>query len=365
MRTSDLATLTELAAAQWGLVTTAQAQEVGVSRMTLARLVDAGILERVAHGVYATPAVLGDELLGLRTAWVALQPSRAVTDRLADPIGAGVVSHASAAQLHGLGALLADEHELTLPTRYQSTRPGVRVHRATLAPADVTVAAGLPVTTAARTVADLLAAGHDVEHVGQVAADAVRQGSADGRALVRALEPVARRHESGDVAALTTRLLQAGGLAPRELGDRLIGSDVGVDLVARSLNDRLVLSPESVKLVEDLVTLVGVVASNPEVRARLASMAERTRARVAPINEAIAGTLLPGVDAARARIAAALPSPETRQRMATWFEDPENQAALQQILLALQTAAQTTAAAADGDVHEHDDDEHDEDEDQL
>ncbi|GIG29264.1 type IV toxin-antitoxin system AbiEi family antitoxin domain-containing protein [Cellulomonas marina] len=368
MRTSDLATLTELAAGQWGLVTAAQAQEVGVSRMQLARLVDAGILDRVAHGVYATPAVLGDELLGLRTAWVALQPRRAVADRLADPIDAGVVSHASAAQLHGLGDLLADEHELTLPTRYQSTRPGVRVHRAALAPDDVTVVAGLPVTTAARTVADLLSAGHDLEHVGQVAADAVRKGSADGRALVRALEPVARRHESRDAAALTTRLLQAGGLAPRELGDRLVGSDAGVDLVARSLNDRLALSPESVKLVEDLATLVSAAAISPELRAGLANMAERTRAMVAPVNETIARTVLPSVNAARARIAAALPSLETRERMATWFEDPENQAALQQLLLALQTAAQTTAAAAaaSDDVDEHDEehvDEHDEEHD--
>lgn len=357
MRTSELATLTALAAAQWGLVTTAQAQEVGVSRMQLARLVDAGILDRVAHGVYATPAVLGDDLLGLRTAWVALQPRRAVAERLADPIVAGVVSHASAAQLHGLGDLLADEHELTLPTRYQSTRPGVRVHRAALAPDDVTVVAGLPVTTAARTVADLLTAGHDLEHVGQVAADAVRKGTTDGRALVRALEPVARRHESRDAAALTTRLLQAGGLGPRELGDRLVRSDAGVDLVTRSLNDRLALSPEVVKLVEDLAMLVSAAATSPEMRATLADVAERIRAMVAPISETITRTVQPSVNAARARIAAALPNPETRQRMVSWFEDPENQAALQQLLVALQTAAQTTAAAASHDVDEHEDDE--------
>lgn len=356
MRNSDLATLTELAAGQWGLVTAAQAQQAGISRMQMARLVEADILDRVAHGVYATPAVLGDELLGLRTAWVALQPRRAVVERLADPIGAGVVSHASAAQLHGLGDLLADEHELTLPTRYQSTRPGVRVHRATLAPDDVTVVAGLPVTTAARTVADLLTAGHDLEHVGQVAADAVRKGSADGRALVRALEPVARRHEARGAAALTTRLLQAGGLAPRELGGRLVRSDAGVELVARSLDDRLALSPESAKLVEDLVTLVSAAAGNPELRAGLAYIAERTRAMAGPINETLARTVLPSVTAVRARLAAALPSPETRQRMSAWFEDPDNQVALQQLLLALQTAAQATAAGDEYDADEEDED---------
>ena len=344
MRTSGLATLTELAAGQWGLLTTAQAQQLGISRMQLARLVDAGILDRVAHGVYAMPAVLGDELLGLRAAWVALQPRRPVAERLADPIGAGVVSHASAAQLHGLGDLLADEHELTLPTRYQSTRPGVRVHRATLVPDDVTVVGGLPVTTAARTVADLLTAGHELEHVGQVAADAVRKGSTDGRALMRALEPIAPRRETRDAATLTTRLLQAGGLAPRALGNRLVGSDAGVDLVARSLEDRLAVSPESARLVDDLVSLASAASGSPELRAGLANVAERARAIVPPINEPLARTTLPSVTTARARLSAALPSPETRQRMSAWFEDPGNQDTLQQLLLALQTAAQATAA---------------------
>ncbi|ASR55958.1 type IV toxin-antitoxin system AbiEi family antitoxin domain-containing protein [Cellulomonas sp. PSBB021] len=354
MRKSDLARLTELAAGQWGLVTAAQALQVGISRMQLSRLVEAGLLERVAHGVYANPAVAGDELLGVRTAWIALQPTRLVEERLADPVGAGVVSHTSAAQLLGVGDLLADVHELTLPTRYQSTRTGVRVHRGTLVPTDVTLVAGLPTTTAARTVADLLADGHDPDHVGHVAADAVRNGSADGRSLVRALEPLAHRHGAPDAATLATRLLQDGGLGPSELGQRLIGSDAGVELVARSLDDRLALSPENAKLVQDLVTLVNAAAASPELRAGLAAVAERTRAIVGPINESVARTLTPALNAARARIAAALPGPETRQRIATWFDDPENQAALQQLLLTLQTHAQAISAAAAVDVVDDD-----------
>ncbi|UNX54628.1 type IV toxin-antitoxin system AbiEi family antitoxin domain-containing protein [Georgenia sp. TF02-10] len=356
MRMSGLATLTELAAGQWGLVTTAQAHQAGISRMQLSRLVEAGILDRVAHGVYATPAVLGDELLGLRAAWIALQPRRAVVERLADPVRAGVVSHASAAQLHGLGDLLADEHELTLPTRYQSTRPGVRVHRGTLTPADVTLVAGLPVTTAARTVRDLLAAGHDLEHVGQVAADAVRHGAADTRALVRALEPVVRRYDAADAAALTAQLLQAGGLAPRALGDRLVGSDAGADLVARSLGDRVARSPETAKLVEDLITLVGTAASSPGLRAGLGKRAERIRETVAPVNETLAGKHTSTRAAARARLAAAMPSPETRQRISAWLEDPDNQTVLQQLLLALQAAARATAAPSAPDADDEDDD---------
>lgn len=111
----------------------------------------------------------------------------------------------------------------------------------------------------------------------------------------------------------------------------MVDSAAGIDQVVRSLNGRLVLSPENVRLVEDLATLVSAAAIGPELRAVLADMAERTRAT----------------------IAAALPSPETRQRMAAWFEDPQNQAALQQLLLVLQTTAQTAAAATNDDEHEH------------
>lgn len=359
VRTTELATLTELAAGQWGLVTAAQAEQAGISRMQLTRLVDAGVLDRVAHGVYATPAVLGDELLGLRTAWIALQPRRSVVDRLADPLGAGVVSHASAARLHDLGDLLADEHELTLPSRFQSTRPGVRVHRGVLAPQEITVVSGLPVTTAARTIVDLLTAGHDFEHIGQVAADAVRNGSTDGRALVHALEPVARRHHAPDAATLTARLLQAGGLGARQLGDRVVSSPAGADLVARALYDRLTQSPEKAELIEDLIALVSAAASSPELRAALADAAERTRAPAGPTSDTTARTIPPDVTAVRAWLAAALASTETRHSTSSWFDDPHNHAALQQMQLALETAAQVSAAAGApaSDEHNHDEDE--------
>lgn len=42
--------LSQITAAQWGLVTTAQAGRRGVSRLYLSRLADAGYLERLAMG---------------------------------------------------------------------------------------------------------------------------------------------------------------------------------------------------------------------------------------------------------------------------------------------------------------------------
>lgn len=235
MRTSDLTTVTQLAAGQWGLLTTAQAARAGVSRVQLTRMVTAGVLERIVHGVYATPSVLGDELLSLRAAWLALAPHASAGDRLADPVAAGVVSHSSAAHLHQLGDLLADEHELTLPKRYQSTRAGVRIHRAVLAADDVTIAAGLPVTTPTRTVADLLASGHDFEHVAHIAADAVRRGSSTPRGLALALQVTAARHGAPDGPALVQRLLDAGGLSPHERTGDEVRLASRLELLHRSL----------------------------------------------------------------------------------------------------------------------------------
>ena len=52
MADSTLVRLGSIAARRWGLVTTAQAQKAGVSRKQLSRMASAGVVERVAQGVY-------------------------------------------------------------------------------------------------------------------------------------------------------------------------------------------------------------------------------------------------------------------------------------------------------------------------
>ena len=46
-----------IAAGQWGMFTTAQAAAVGVSRLEVARLVEAGLVRRVRQGVHVMPGV--------------------------------------------------------------------------------------------------------------------------------------------------------------------------------------------------------------------------------------------------------------------------------------------------------------------
>lgn len=265
MRNAIASQVTSLAAGQWGLVTAAQASAVGVSRMQLTRMVDAGLLDRVMHGVYATPAVQGDQRLTLRAAWLTLDPGTAAEKRMANLPAAGVVSHASAAQLLGLGDLVADEHEFTVPRRHQTTRAGVRVRRGVLESGEITIADGLPVTTAARTVTDLLMVGRELEHVAVVVADALRRNVTDGPALEAALAPAARRHDARDGAELLIRLLDLAGLGVEDLERQLLDNDLGRELVRKAAG-----LPNAQSL--------AVLAESPGMLAALESAAQAVRA---------------------------------------------------------------------------------------
>ena len=52
MSQKAMAALGAIAEERWGLVTTAQAEDAGVSRLLLSRLAAAGVLTRVQQGVY-------------------------------------------------------------------------------------------------------------------------------------------------------------------------------------------------------------------------------------------------------------------------------------------------------------------------
>lgn len=210
---SALLSLADIAAEQWGLVTSAQARARGVSAQTMARLCDQGALERTTHGVYRFCGVPPDPADELRAAWLTLDPSRRAAERIRDRSPA-VVSHRSAAGVHGLGDLEADLHEFTTPTRKQSRRPDIRFHRGDLAAGEWIVVDGLPVTTVARTIADLAAARVDGGHLARVVRDALTRKQANDREVSAALAPCAARYDApeGDGEALLARFLEESGV---------------------------------------------------------------------------------------------------------------------------------------------------------
>jgi very-short-patch-repair endonuclease len=119
-------------------------------------LVRSGALVRMRRGVYATRrAIDWAEGNPTRTHVLHVLAMRATVGR------AAIVSHQSAALLHGLSLLNSlpiDIVTLTLPTAKRWERPttaGVVFHCVDLPPGHVTRLYNLPVTTAARTVVDL------------------------------------------------------------------------------------------------------------------------------------------------------------------------------------------------------------------
>ncbi|WP_326752507.1 type IV toxin-antitoxin system AbiEi family antitoxin domain-containing protein [Streptomyces hirsutus] len=183
-----------MAVDQWGLVTAAQARGLGVSGVQLMRLTEAGLLESVGRGVYALPAVGLPRHLEIKVAWLRLQARVPAWDRPLGSRDSGVVSHTSACQLHDLGDIPAPDVEISVPRRRTTTEPFVRLRTACLGAADITVVDGLPVTTAARTIVDLLHTKADGGHVGGVIADAERRDLVDIDALADAVQPHARKY---------------------------------------------------------------------------------------------------------------------------------------------------------------------------
>ena len=212
----------ELAADQWGMITTAQATTAGVDRTTLTRLVDAGLLSSPTRGVYVVPAS-SPRHIDERAAWLRLDPGRPAWQRRALDTNGGVLSHRSAATIHNLGDLLTDQVEITVPRRRTTRDPHVRLRRGVLTDSDVTVVDGLPVTTVERTIGDLLADHVDGGHVGDVIADALAQGAVDLDTLATHASPHADKYgiRGRDGHALVSNLLNQSSESDRYRRDEM------------------------------------------------------------------------------------------------------------------------------------------------
>lgn len=281
--------LADRAAEQWGLVTTAQARSLGVSPQAVARLTNQGALERMTHGVYRVTGAPPSPLDGLRAAWLALEPARRAGERLRDETPA-VVSHRSAAAIHGLGNLEADEFEFTSAERKQTRRSDIRIHRGQINAGEWTVVDGLPVTTVIRTVADLAAAHVDGGHLASVVRDALMRQQVDDQQIVAALRLNAHHYGArmGNGEALLSRLLQESGIsepieravelaAPKASGGLRLHWDTDQSIQLRQLGEQLAAIQ---RIIAPAARLSEQIANSPAMKAA-AEMAERVQTSAA------------------------------------------------------------------------------------
>lgn len=172
MADATLARLGAVAERRWGLITTAQAEMVGVSRKQLSRMASSGALERVAQGVYRAVGAPPQDNEAIYATWLAL--GGATNPRTETGVAPVVAAGITAAVIHGLGDFFLDGFDFMVPARRGTRLPGVRLRVRPLTTDEVAPVAGLPTLTVERMIADLVELRIDRSLVVRVVRDAVR-----------------------------------------------------------------------------------------------------------------------------------------------------------------------------------------------
>jgi len=169
--------IAEIAKKQYGVVSLDQLRRLGLSSKAVRSRVDAGRLHRVHRGVYAVGHLALSFEGRCMAAVLAVGRGSARPGSILDHWGAAV-SHRSAAVLWELLPIADDSVDLVVAgVGGRARRDGIRLHRSrTLVVGDVTLRQAVPVTTPARTIADL-----------RLALTAGRAGSVSARELRKAV----------------------------------------------------------------------------------------------------------------------------------------------------------------------------------
>jgi predicted transcriptional regulator of viral defense system len=176
--------LVEVAGAQSGYFSAAQALEVGYSYQAQKQNADRGSWRKVARGIFRLPEwpAGGREDLVRLALWSH---------------GRAVVSHESALSLHDLGDVNPSSIHLTFPPGFRQRPPaGVVLHRAELPPADVRRQEGFQVTTPLRSLLDVAGGDLDLDLLAGATEDALEQG------LLTRAGLLARADQAGPKVAL-------------------------------------------------------------------------------------------------------------------------------------------------------------------
>lgn len=271
MKASEaLTVLEQLGSSQWGLATTGQAEALGVSRVDLGRLCDAGAIQRVRRGVYALASASYGPMQSVQAAWLATAPAVDAETRVMDGDDV-IVSHVSAAHVHGLGDLIPVRHEFTSPRRRQTTQTDVRFHRLELPEEDHAVVDGLPTTSILRTVADLASSHVDLDHLASVVRDALSIPGTRRTRLAARLDPVASRYGYDNGLALVDECLNRAGV-PDVAADLFAGiNDTYLQNLMQTLQSSTDPAVESLREVVRRTANMG--AFNPSLIASLSPLA--------------------------------------------------------------------------------------------
>ncbi len=217
MAGSTIAKLGELAEQRWGMFTTSQAAEGGVSRKTLSGLAGSGAVLRVAQGVYRIAGAPEQEFEFVYAPWLALGGAERAPSSTGAP--AVVAAGETSAIVHGIGDFFPGVRDFIVPARRATRLPDVRLRVRELSPDETMFVDGLPALTVERTIADLLEQWTDRSLVVDALAQAVDDGKlVSPRRLAAHLERIARPQGAESGAELADELLSATGAGERARG---------------------------------------------------------------------------------------------------------------------------------------------------
>jgi predicted transcriptional regulator of viral defense system len=154
-----------------GLFTSEQARDAGFSDSVLVRMAQRGRIERTARGVYRIPYVPLNRFSQYREAVLWARAHRG-------PIKVAL-SHETALVVYGVSDANPASIHLTVPSAARLRRESpaaVVLHHADLAPNEITIVEGLPTTTVARTIDDILESGGRVDIAKQAISEARKEG---------------------------------------------------------------------------------------------------------------------------------------------------------------------------------------------
>lgn len=151
-RTTLRNSLSALAATQSGYFSASQAKSLGYSYSQQNFHTERGNWIRVGRGLYRLPnwPIGPHDDLVRASLWSRER---------------GIVSHESAASVHGLGEIDPLRTHLTVPAGFRGRHPGVVLHRGTIDPAEVEEHAGFRLTVPLRTLVDVAHSASDLDQL--------------------------------------------------------------------------------------------------------------------------------------------------------------------------------------------------------
>jgi len=178
--------LVSLAEENDGLVTADHARQAGFTDSVLVRLVQRGRIERTSRGVYRVPYLTPGRFSRYREAVLWVRANRGPKQV--------AISHSTALAAYEISDANPRTVHITVPKAARLRRQlprGVVVHREDLSPEDITIHEGMPLTTVARTVADLLKSSERIDLIRQAISDARHEGfigESEARQIKRRVE---------------------------------------------------------------------------------------------------------------------------------------------------------------------------------